>query len=421
MPREAPSPPEWKPLSDGVETLNLHLKLITPMFGGGYEPRNVDEVIYIRPAAIRGHLRFWWRALYGGAYAEPRDLFKAEEDLWGSADKPGKVRLKVEVTNSGIEAPYDKVAPGVSRQEGPREGFFLFPFQEQRKQGLLAATGRKEVEFSLCVECRGDSACCKQVKRTLKAWIAFGGVGSRTRRGCGSLTVTKDEKEWLPPSNEDGLRKWLNALAADAGSGMSSGQPGLSVLGGATVVLASETDPGAAWRSLGKFWAAFRKGHVGKGHVGSEPYEPTGACRWRDYHILKAARGKNKQGLGLNKPYLGLPIIYQRFAPRPGEKEFYAPTIEPEGSGRMASPVILKPLAVVGSKARPMVAILRAPMPRGVRIDGQSTSIHSNANDPVLQGLKVEHPLDAVAPAAIGHFGGNSTIVISNLGSGGAS
>ena len=46
-------------------------ELMTPMYGGGVEPGKVDRAMPIRPSAIRGQLRFWWRLLNGaGPQAE---------------------------------------------------------------------------------------------------------------------------------------------------------------------------------------------------------------------------------------------------------------------------------------------------------------------------------------------------------------
>ena len=39
--------------------------LLTPLFGGGVEPREADPVSVVRATAVRGHLRFWWRAVRG--------------------------------------------------------------------------------------------------------------------------------------------------------------------------------------------------------------------------------------------------------------------------------------------------------------------------------------------------------------------
>ena len=84
-----PDLPEWREPAKR-ETIELELRLITPMFGGGYKAREVDPLQPIRPAAIRGHLRFWWRATAGARYTSVADLHKAETELWGGASKSGR-------------------------------------------------------------------------------------------------------------------------------------------------------------------------------------------------------------------------------------------------------------------------------------------------------------------------------------------
>ena len=59
--------------------------LITPLFGGGVEPRAPDPVTVIRGASIRGHLRFWWRFCMAHRFATTAELKAAEDLLWGAA------------------------------------------------------------------------------------------------------------------------------------------------------------------------------------------------------------------------------------------------------------------------------------------------------------------------------------------------
>ena len=40
-------------------------KVITPLYGGGEETQKPDSVTTVRASEVRGHLRFWWRALHG--------------------------------------------------------------------------------------------------------------------------------------------------------------------------------------------------------------------------------------------------------------------------------------------------------------------------------------------------------------------
>jgi len=73
-----------------LETWTLTLKTITPMFGGSATVREVDEKNPVRAASVRGHLRFWWRATAGAQYSDPKELFKAEEEIWGVQKHTGR-------------------------------------------------------------------------------------------------------------------------------------------------------------------------------------------------------------------------------------------------------------------------------------------------------------------------------------------
>ncbi|HAZ63134.1 MAG TPA: type III-B CRISPR module RAMP protein Cmr1, partial [Armatimonadetes bacterium] len=87
----------------GVEEITVELEVVTPILGGGTKTRDVDEVDIIRVPTIRGHLRFWWRALYGQNYDSPRALYAAEKRLWGGTtdgDDESGGRSLVEVTVS---------------------------------------------------------------------------------------------------------------------------------------------------------------------------------------------------------------------------------------------------------------------------------------------------------------------------------
>src|SRR5438128_2380167 len=70
-------------------------RLITPLFGGGVQPKEVDPIKAIRETGIRGQLRFWWRATRGtGTLAEMK---QREDALWGSAGASGSVASLVSI------------------------------------------------------------------------------------------------------------------------------------------------------------------------------------------------------------------------------------------------------------------------------------------------------------------------------------
>jgi len=390
-----PSLPEWQEPAKR-ETIELELRLITPMFGGGYKAREVDPLQPIRPAAIRGHLRFWWRATAGACYTSVADLHKAETELWGGAstkDNPafGKVAIQVHILSAGEKASYSQVAPESRPKEGPLHGYFLFPFQEQKKQNIPAAVGRRQVSFQLrlTLDASLSEAQRAGVRTALKAWIAFGGVGARTRRGCGALTVVgANANQWLLPTR--GLAEWLE-MPRDAASDHD-----WTTLAGARGIVVPTASPEEAWRELGQFWARFRKGHF------AQAYSPMSGGKWRDYRQVLCQLRNQGNTLRLAKPFLGLPIIYQEIK---GAKNLcFTGTLEPAQSGRMASPVILKPIALQGGKFGALVLVMHAPKPDKIRVNSQEYALAAPTKDPVLQALGANDVLDAVLKGAKLHF-----------------
>ncbi|HEY3999217.1 MAG TPA: type III-B CRISPR module RAMP protein Cmr1, partial [Candidatus Xenobia bacterium] len=79
----------------------MQIRVVTPILGGGYRTRQLDDVDIIRAATIRGHLRFWWRALQGHTYVDAVQLHQAEGLLWGKAatEEGGRSQIEIHVDN----------------------------------------------------------------------------------------------------------------------------------------------------------------------------------------------------------------------------------------------------------------------------------------------------------------------------------
>ena len=95
--RQIPPPPPIykKPRPDLIRQVRTY-KLITPFFGGGVRPNKRDPVTLVRGTAVRGHLRFWWRATQGGRFGNDiAEMKKAEDALWGSASQAAKVTVEL--------------------------------------------------------------------------------------------------------------------------------------------------------------------------------------------------------------------------------------------------------------------------------------------------------------------------------------
>ena len=215
MPEKIPRcPPEVPRSGEDLVTRTYTIRLATPMFGGGVEPGEPDADFPIRATAIRGHLRYWWRVVKG--YSLGEQMWRREEEIFGSTEFPSPVRIRVEALS--------KVAtldPRSYRQASP-EAYTLFAAIENEK--MLVQPGLMfGVHIAWRRECWLQTARLVQNKRRLKlnkpplseqifpiddeldlaihAWFAFGGIGARTRRGCGALQVDKA----LPPLDN---HKW---------------------------------------------------------------------------------------------------------------------------------------------------------------------------------------------------------------------
>lgn len=217
--------------------------LITPLVGGGVAKLANDPLTLIRGPALRGQLRFWWRATRGGRFDGQLGAMKQREgEIWGAAGDLRQsttgvgVRLAVAVTQPGSAAlPYtpedkadDRVLPGyISFPLRPTEDEKKLLAQikdhaaRQKKQRELWRTVQVGVAFTLTLEFR--EADREEVAAALWAWECFGGVGARTRRGCGALrcehaleqSAAKPETPMTvsaPASAApDDVRRWLRA------------------------------------------------------------------------------------------------------------------------------------------------------------------------------------------------------------------
>jgi len=83
-------------------TIEASYKLTTPMFMGGADPRGAPE---IRPPAIKGLLRFWWRAAALPQLGSWDKVREAERKLFGSTDGQAAFLLSTEIKGNLNKGP----------------------------------------------------------------------------------------------------------------------------------------------------------------------------------------------------------------------------------------------------------------------------------------------------------------------------
>ena len=387
------------------EQFDVCLRTVTPILGGAARTRTSDKIDVIRTPTIRGHLRFWWRALHAHCFTRrPADLYEEEARVWGRAGDDGgssgrsPVELRVErIKDSGI----DSCPPG---GEG---AYALWPARGNSRKGIPTAPRRLPgLEFRLTVSApSGDLA---QVRDAVRLWILFGGYGSRTRRGLGALTVCDAPDEWLPSGiDKEELLSSLNTLIeSSSGSifptlarGTSSSVP---MLAGASMLVAFplQCDDGtAAWLAALDRLRDFRQGEDETGKPARDRHR--GRSFWPEADVVRWLVGKPGPGhahapRSVHAPSsadpplwpragFGLPIEIQ-FAPRDKDNSpcDRRDSVEPrpvqllwrDGSAkerdRLASPLIVKPLPVHGGFL-PMALWLNRAAPDGKVIAKQGS------------------------------------------------
>jgi CRISPR-associated protein Cmr1 len=194
--------PRRSPSTGARSDFAVSLAIVTPILGGGYRTRALDNIDIIRVPTVRGHLRFWWRALFAGRFESSASLYEAETKLWGGpGGGPGKapavrspVEVRIEVTGGGNKEPWD-IDP--QQTDG---AYVLFPARSERRGGQITREPIPRqigVAFNLTVTAPAEDIAV--VRDAVRAWILFGGYGGRTRRGLGGLTVTgPNAATWIP-------------------------------------------------------------------------------------------------------------------------------------------------------------------------------------------------------------------------------
>lgn len=230
---ECPQPPAER--SSAWVTREYQISLITPLFGGGAEPGKTDEDFPIRGTSIRGQLRFWWRALIGHRLGAR--MWQREEEVFGSTEFPSPLDIRV------LEQPnVVQVDPTYGERYGPI-AYALFSAVENGQQVMkeggtfrlqLACAHRAELENRRKAQNKRRRVDGKQrlpdtiddiepdITAAFRAWCAFGGIGARTRRGCGAIFCRDVPSE--PPAldatmlvaapRSNALEAWKESLKA---------------------------------------------------------------------------------------------------------------------------------------------------------------------------------------------------------------
>jgi len=284
-----------------LREVRVRLEVVTPILGGSHQVRAIDDVDVIRAPSVRGHLRFWWRALYAAQCASADDLYRRESALWGRAatDDGGRsaVQIHANVERVGwTDSSEMRLYPSQGQQATPG-AYALWPARAETRTNTPTAPRRQpgtQFQLTLKIAATADA----EVKNALRAWILFGGYGGRTRRGLGSLKVLDDASAWLP---SNGTRAALTSLFGIDIFAVPAKAPGdVPWFAGAAIhVGRSDRNAQTAWTTALDWLKEFRQGTSGQqgararepGTGKSQPQRPS-ISNWPEAD--KVRRLKNK-------------------------------------------------------------------------------------------------------------------------------
>ncbi len=172
-----------------MQTIEASFEIVTPMFIGGG-----DDDVELRPPSIKGALRFWWRALHWGQCLQEANqnnnaalkiLHQREAILFGAAVKDdkygqGKLQLRLKLEKNLKEAQLPNPSIGQTYLLG--QGLYHF------KNGLLKKALDANQSFTIRLKL-ADDVKPEAVLNTLLLWGLLGGLGSRSRKGWGSVAI----------------------------------------------------------------------------------------------------------------------------------------------------------------------------------------------------------------------------------------
>ncbi len=318
-----------------MERLEYEIEFITPAFIGGADPGEYAE---LRPASLVGLFRYWFRVIAGAFVQESKNIFSLESELFGSQDKAGKVWVKVRGNvNSKLDV--------CKRWQAERDrgidwgkvymGFgniFYIDFSKKRNRDrykmLLEACKKREGKkiidkgyFSIKPWLEHKQSAKLEIitpnylKRKVEALLfitsQLGAVGSRSRRGWGSLYIVPTYNKssfsnWNYWSKEE-LKYAFKALGFDVPKDIEF-----------YLMDYKHQDPMVILEEVGRIFKKFR-----------EKFPP-------DYENVKNfIENGNEKEVEIKRAYFGLPLRF-RFSKSNKEVEVNTNT------GRFASPVRFK-------------------------------------------------------------------------------
>ena len=361
-------------------------RIVTPMFIGDAE----QKASGISPASVKGALRFWWRALRWGQIRStvPSDtvalqrLHTEEAELFGtSADNGRAARFTLHVTSDAKSVALPTPQPGIQYLLGRG----LYHFGNGYLRPALAANAL--LTINLFVNPKSDKqaqtdydAQNTNLTQALLALGLLGGLGSRARKGFGSLSIeslTNGKDTVTIPKNVTELTTTLSSWQCTVGL------PPFTAFSNQTRVdvSAQGKNPLEALNVVGKEQQLYRSygraDHTGEHKVAGQKAEQNFSA---DHDLVASIIDKKHATTIPERSVFGLPHNYFFSSVTPSKKADFAPASKDRT--RRASPLFIHAHQFPDKKVAVVQALLPATfLPQGDELEfkvGRSVKVLFN-------------------------------------------
>lgn len=373
--------------------LEAKFRVVTPLFMSGSDKSEAE----LRVPSIKGVLRFWWRALALGRLGSVTKVGEDESRIFGSARSDvgqAKVHLRLKLPeNVGqYKDPILKYENGEPVGPGARYlGYGIVEAVPSRKRNTRESQILRsclkypfEGKLNLLVRNGTSNDDVRSVASALIAMGLFGGLGSRSRKGYGSLNLVElklgDEVLFRMPRDVEDLRLKIGSFFEDHGITAYSGFPPLppyTAYSDLTRIDIVEmgSDPLRLLNSVGEAMQLYRSwGRNGK--VNDQNSERN----FKDDHDLAADAIKTRVSTHPRRVVFGLPHNYY-FSSYQERVD-----VKPARLERRASPLFIHIQELSNGQYAAVTAIFPSEfLPEGERIRVGSSVVPQNVDYSVLE------------------------------------
>ncbi len=307
-------------------TIRARYEVTTPLFCGGADNAATAE---LRLPSFKGVLRFWWRALAWSRLGGNLERIKREEDaLFGSASG-GQARVLMRLEDVAKVPMIPRGQPLEYRSGGSRSrvvgegvrylGYGLMEaFGSKKKETkltrpCLVGSGGRPLRFTVVIRYRDrgnhvpNEEQIRSLQDALRMMGLLGGMGSRSRRGFGSLVLEEltvdDQRAWTAPATLAELQSQIEKLLPASFPGTLPPYTAFSAGTRCVLLVGRGSEPLDILDLVGKEFLRYR----GWGHNGTVLGEPSEKNFKDDHDLMKGMRA------GIDHPRrvaFGLPHNY---------------------------------------------------------------------------------------------------------------